>query len=148
MTEGEGFEPSRSLHPTVYSNHFSLGEMVTPTWPGCLAATKAEATTVADSGIRFLAWASLAMGYFAGRHAPSWDSEENEARRRRAVELAATLRTTPNAIALSYVLHQPDNVYAVVGTRSPDHLDEALLACDLELTASDLVVLESGISPV
>ena len=135
-------------HLTVYSNHFSLGEMVTPTWPGCLAATKAEATTVADSGIRFLAWASLAMGYFAGRDAPSWDSEENKARRRRAIELAGALRTTPNAVALSYVLHQPDNVYAVVGTRSAAHLDEAFLACDLELTASDLVVLETGISPV
>ena len=135
-------------HLTVYSNHFSLGEMVTPTWPGCLAATKAEATIVADSGIRFLAWASLAMGYFAGRDAPSWDSEENKGRRRRAIELAGALRTTPNAVALSYVLHQPDNVYAVVGTRSAAHLDEAFLACDLELTASDLVVLETGISPV
>jgi len=131
-------------HLTVYSNHFSLGEMVTPTWPGCLAATKAEATTVADSGIRFLAWASLAMGYFAGRDAPNWDSEENEARRRRAIELAAALRTTPNAVALSYVLHQPDNVYAVIGTRSAAHLDEALLACDLDLAAGDLAVLESG----
>jgi len=131
-------------HLTVYSNHFSLGEMVTPTWPGCLAATKAEATTVADSGIRFLAWASLAMGYFAGRDAPNWHSEENEARRRRAIELAGALRTTPNAVALSYVLHQPDNVYAVVGTRSAAHLDEALLACDLDLAAGDLALLESG----
>jgi aryl-alcohol dehydrogenase-like predicted oxidoreductase len=131
-------------HLTVYSNHFSLGEMVTPTWPGCLAATKTEVAAVAGSDIRFLAWASLAMGYFAGRDAPSWDSEENKARRRRAIELAVTLRTTPNAIALSYVLHQPDNVYAVVGTRSAAHLEEALSACDLDLTASDLFDLEGG----
>ena len=128
----------------AYSNHFSLGEMVTPTWPGCLAATKTEAAAVAGSGVRFLAWASLAMGYFAGREAPSWESVENDARRRRAVDLAGALRTTPNAIALSYVLHQPDNVYAVIGTRSAVHLGEALLACDLDLTSSDLVVLESG----
>ena len=128
----------------AYSNHFSLGEMVTPTWPGCLGATKTEVATVVGSGIRFLAWASLAMGYFAGREAASWQSAGNEARRRRAIELAGVLRTTPNAIALSYVLHQPDNVYAVVGTRSAAHLEEALSACDLDLTTGDLVALESG----
>jgi aryl-alcohol dehydrogenase-like predicted oxidoreductase len=131
-------------HLAAYSNHFSLGEMVTPTWPGCLGATKAEAVSIAGSGVRFLAWASLAMGYFAWREAPSWESAENEARRRRAVELAGALRTTPNAIALSYVLHQPDHVYAVVGTRSSAHLAEALSACDLDLTTGDLVALESG----
>jgi aryl-alcohol dehydrogenase-like predicted oxidoreductase len=26
----------------AFSNHFSLREMVTPTWPGCLAVTKDE----------------------------------------------------------------------------------------------------------
>ena len=57
----------------AFSNHFSLGEMVTPTWPGCLAMTKADMSELAEGGIQALAWASLASGYFAGRAAPSWD---------------------------------------------------------------------------
>jgi aryl-alcohol dehydrogenase-like predicted oxidoreductase len=131
-------------HLTAFSNHFSLGEMVRPTWPGCLAMTKEELRTLADTGIRVLAWASLAMGYFARRESPSWDSAENQARRRRANKLAEQLGTTPNAVALSYALHQPGPVLAVIGTRSEAHLAEALAACELELSREQLAWLETG----
>ena len=128
----------------AFSNHFSLGEMVTPTWPGCLAVTREELRSLTDEGFEILAWASLAMGYFAGREAPNWDCAENEARRRRASELAEHLGTTANAVALSYVLHQPGRVRAVFGTRSEAHLDEALSAPELELTLEQLAWLEAG----
>jgi hypothetical protein len=45
--------------------------MVTPTWPGCLAMTKADMSGLAEGGIQALAWASLATSYFAGWEAPS-----------------------------------------------------------------------------
>jgi aryl-alcohol dehydrogenase-like predicted oxidoreductase len=128
----------------AFSNHFSLAEMVTPTWPGCLAVTKGDLAEVARAGVQMLAWASLAMGYFAGRDPQSWASPENEARRRRAAQLAAELATTPNAVALAYVLSQPPNVLAVVGTRSEEHLAEALEACELELTPEQTAWLEAG----
>ncbi len=91
--------------PLAFSNHFSLGKMVSPTWPGCLSITRTELQSLAGAGHTVLAWASLAMGYFAGRDAPNWDCPENEARRGRARDLAERLGTTPNAVALSYVLH-------------------------------------------
>jgi len=75
----------------AFSNHFSLGEMVTPTWPGCLAMTKEDLDELAGAGVEALAWASLASGYFAGREVPSWDSPANDARRGRARELAEEL---------------------------------------------------------
>jgi aryl-alcohol dehydrogenase-like predicted oxidoreductase len=128
----------------AFSNHFSLAEMVTPTWPGCLAVTKGDLAELARAGVQMLAWASLAMGYFAGRDPQSWASPENEARRRRAAQLAAELGTTPNAVALAYVLSQPPNVHAVVGTRSEEHLAEALEACELELTPEQTAWLEAG----
>ena len=128
----------------AFSNHFSLGEMVTPTWPGCLAMTKADMSELAEGGIQALAWASLASGYFAGRAAPSWDSPANEARRLRARELAEELGTSPAAVALSYVLNQPPHVLALVGTRSQAHLEEALSACRLRLTPDQLSWLEDG----
>jgi aryl-alcohol dehydrogenase-like predicted oxidoreductase len=131
-------------HLIAFSNHFSLGDMVTPTFPGCLAMTKDELNDLAQEGVQVLAWASLAAGYFAGRHVPSWDSPENDARRERAIELAERLGTTPATVALSYVLHQQRHVLALVGTRSEAHLAEALAASETDLTSSDLRWLESG----
>jgi aryl-alcohol dehydrogenase-like predicted oxidoreductase len=128
----------------VFSNHFSLGEMVTPTWPGCLGLTKAELERVLETGVEVLAWASLAMGYFAGRHAPSWHSPGNEARRDRASTLASKLGSTANAVALAYVLHEPERVRPVIGTRSEEHLAEALSAGGITLTAEHIAWLETG----
>ena len=54
----------------AFSNHFSLGEMVTPTWPGCLAMTRHDLDELAGYGVQALAWAGLAAGYFAGREVP------------------------------------------------------------------------------
>jgi aryl-alcohol dehydrogenase-like predicted oxidoreductase len=127
----------------AFSNHFSLGEMVTPTWPGCLAMTKADMSELAE-GVQALAWASLASGYFAGREAPSWHSPANDARRLRAGELAEALGASPAAVALSYVLHQPPHVVALVGTRSQVHLEEALSARAIRLTPDQLSWLEDG----
>jgi aryl-alcohol dehydrogenase-like predicted oxidoreductase len=128
----------------AFSNHFSLAQMVTAPWPGCLAVTREELRELAELGLRVLAWSSLATGYFAGRNVPSWSSPENEARRARAVELANQLGTSASAVALAYVLHQPEHVLPVVGTRSLEHLDEALGAADIELTGQELDWLETG----
>jgi aryl-alcohol dehydrogenase-like predicted oxidoreductase len=126
---------------TVFSNHFSLATMVTPTWPGCLAMGRAEIDALAGTGTTVLAWASLAAGYFAGRHAPSWDSAENSARREAAEEVAAEKGTTATGIAVAYVLRQPGYVRPVIGTRSEAHLDELLRAADIDLTGSDVLRL-------
>jgi aryl-alcohol dehydrogenase-like predicted oxidoreductase len=64
----------------VFSNHFSLGEMVTPTWPGTLGMSLHDIAAVDALGVVPIAWASLAAGYFARRDSPSWDSGENERR--------------------------------------------------------------------
>ena len=131
----------------AFSNHFSLGEMVTPTWPGCLAMTKDDLAELSELGIAALAWASLAAGYFAGRDVASWDSSANAARRERAGRLAKELGTEPAAVALAYVLNQPPHVRALVGTRSSAHLDEALSARELRLSDEQLRWLEDGVSP-
>jgi aryl-alcohol dehydrogenase-like predicted oxidoreductase len=129
---------------TVFSNHFSLATMVTPTWPGCLAMARTEIDALAGTGTTVLAWASLAAGYFAGRDAPSWDSGENAARRERAEELAADKGTTATGIALAYVLQQPEFVRPVIGTRSEAHLGELLRAADIDLTESELARTVAG----
>ncbi len=128
----------------AFSNHFSLAEMVEPPWPGCLATTKDEVRALADSGVRVLAWSSLAGGYFAGGDPPSWRSEENGRRRDRVTELARELGATPTAVALAYVLHQPASLLPVVGTRSEAHLVDLLAAAEIDLSREQLGRLESG----
>ena len=127
---------------TAFSNQFSLAEMVTPTWPGCLSMTAHEIVSLGGSDVIALAWASLAEGYFAGRDRPSWAGERNQERRARARELAQERGTTPTAVALAYVLHQPSHLLALVGTRSPAHLDELITATTLQLTPAELAWLE------
>ena len=128
----------------VFSNHFSLGEMVTPTWPGTLGMSLDDVAAVDALGVVPIAWASLAAGYFARRESPSWNSEDNERRRARAEELAAERGVTATTVALAYVLDQPVRVLAAVGTRSEQHLDELLAAATLELMPSELEWLQSG----
>jgi aryl-alcohol dehydrogenase-like predicted oxidoreductase len=131
----------------AFSNHFSLAEMVAAPWPGCLALDRNEVLALADADVRILAWSSLATGFFAGRDPASWDSPGNRARRERATELAEELGTSTAAVALAYVFRQPEYVLPVVGTTSEDHLDEALAASELELSAAQLEWLETGARP-
>jgi aryl-alcohol dehydrogenase-like predicted oxidoreductase len=70
--------------------------------------------------------------------------DANRDRRDRAADLAERLGTSPQAIALAYVMHQPAHVRPVVGTRSEAHLDEALAAAEIRLDADELAWLESG----
>ena len=128
----------------AFSNHFSLADMVSAPWPGCLALSKEDLAAVGELDVTVLAWSSLATGFFAGRDTPHWDSPANRARRDRAAELGERLGTSASAIALAYVMQQPRHVRPVVGTRSEAHLDEALAASAIRLDAAELAWLESG----
>jgi aryl-alcohol dehydrogenase-like predicted oxidoreductase len=125
-------------HLIAFSNHFSLGEMVSPPWPGCLAVTREEIDELGELGVKMLAWSSLATGFFAGRETPHWDSPANRARRERAAELGERHGSSATAVALAYVLHQPDHVLPVVRAGSEAHLDEMLAAAELRLADDEL----------
>jgi aryl-alcohol dehydrogenase-like predicted oxidoreductase len=135
-------ELAEHVDVAVFSNHFSLADLVEAPWPGCLANTRDELSEL--DGTMFLAWSSLAAGYFAGLEAPSWDSPANRGRRDRATELGRELGTSPTAVALAYVLHQGEHVRPVVGTRSTARLDELLAAESIRLSPEQLAWLESG----
>jgi aryl-alcohol dehydrogenase-like predicted oxidoreductase len=131
-------------HLRAFSDHFSLAEMVSPPWEGCLALSKDDLRALGDLDVEVLAWSSLATGFFAGRDTPHWDTPSNRTRRDRAAQLAERSGTTTPAIALAYVMHQPDYVLPVVGTTSEAHLEEALAAGTIRLDQAELAWLESG----
>jgi aryl-alcohol dehydrogenase-like predicted oxidoreductase len=135
---------SDGRHVSALSNHFSLAEMVTPTWPGCIAMDRDDLAALKALDVTAIAWASLAGGYFARRDSPSWTSKGNEQRRKRAELLAKERATTATAVALAYVIQQPVPVLAAVGTRSEAHLRELLGAARLDLSASELEWLEAA----
>jgi aryl-alcohol dehydrogenase-like predicted oxidoreductase len=137
-------DQSDAPHLMAFSNHFSLAEMVSAPWPGCLAVSREELDELATLGVKMLAWSSLATGFFAGRETPHWDSPANQARRERAADLAKRRGSSPAAVALAYVLNQPDHVLPVVRTGSEPHLDEMLAAAELRLSDDELEWLESG----
>jgi aryl-alcohol dehydrogenase-like predicted oxidoreductase len=141
---GEYLDRIGAGHLIAFSNHFSLAEMVSAPWAGCLAVSKQELDELGGLGLKMLAWSSLATGFFAGRETPHWDSPVNRQRRDRAAELGGRLGTSPAAVALAYVLHQPEHVLPVVRTGSEEHLDEMLAAADLQLADDELEWLETG----
>lgn len=128
----------------VFSNHFSLADMIEPTWPGCLAMTGEDIEYVHSAGSTVLAWASLAGGYFAGRDLPSWTGEENGERRARAQELATRLGVSTPSIALAYVLNRHRAVLPVIGTRSLTHLVELLQVASFSISPEDVHWLATG----
>jgi aryl-alcohol dehydrogenase-like predicted oxidoreductase len=131
-------------HLLAFSNHFSLAEMVSAPWEGCLAVSREELAELADLGVKVLAWSSLATGFFGGRDTPHWDSAANRARRERAAELGERLGSSPAAVALAYVLNQSSHVLPVVRTGSEAHLDEMLAATELRFDDEELRWLETG----
>ena len=100
------------------------------------------------------AWSSQARGFFtdlAGRDRPGtpeiarvWYSEENFARRDRAVELAHDRGVGPLHVALAYVLAQPFQVVPLIGPRRLVELDDSLRALELELTPAEVHWLATG----
>ena len=148
-------EANGRRRPGALSNNFALAEMLDPIWAGCVSASGAEwRAWLAERQIPNFAWSSQARGFFtdrAGRDKRDdaelvrvWYSEENFARRDRAVELAGKRGRSPIHIALAHVLAQPFPVVPLIGPRTLGELADSLSALDIALTPSEVAWLEGG----
>ncbi len=117
-----------------------------------------------DEGLGLLPWSPLARGFLAGNRKTKGEGETSRAKTDdfahklyyqesdfavvdRVTEVAAR-RGVPNAqVALAWVLAQPGVTAPIVGASKPHHLDDALAAADLSLTASELKALEEPYRP-
>ncbi|MBK8856158.1 MAG: aldo/keto reductase [Opitutaceae bacterium] len=136
----------------VVSNNFSLAHMVNPVWPGCVAASDAESRRwLKRQQLPLFAWSSQARGFFtdrAGRDKTGdwhlthcWYSDDNFARRERAIELARRKGVSPIAIAAAYVLHQPFPTFALIGPRFISETVSSLECLGVTLSARELAWL-------
>lgn len=143
------------------SPQFSLAEQMEVPWPGTLSITgpKGEAARewYAQTQMPVFAWSSLAGGFFSERFTrDNLDSfedyfdklcvqcyccEENFARLDRVRTLAEEKGLTVAQVALSYVLSQPMNVFAVMGCRTPGEFESNLKALEVKLTPEEITWL-------
>ena len=139
--------------PSAMSNNFSLAEMISPVWDGCVAASDDDwKTWLKSHAVTNFAWSSQGRGFFtehAGRDkldneelVRCWYSDRNFARRERAIELAGKLGRKPIHVALAYVLAQPFPVLPLIGPRNVAELEDSLSALDIRLTPEQVAWLE------
>ena len=150
LAEANKYAAKKGKTPfAVLSNNFSLARMVNPVWDGCIAASDPESRKwLTKAQVTVLAWSSQARGFFTDRSAPDktsdrelvepWYSDDNFARKARAVELAKQFGVEPVSIAAAYVLHQPFPTFAVIGPRFLSETASSLAALDIELTGDQV----------
>ena len=148
----ETIRRAHATHPiTALQTEYSLFERE-PETNGVLE-------TVRELGIGFVAYSPLGRGLLSGgiksvddfaaddsrRHLPRF-GPENIGKNLELVEkvrgLADAKGVTPSQLALAWVFAQ--DVVAIPGTKRRTYLEENVAAADIELTADDLVALDSA----
>ena len=117
-----------------------------------------------DQGIAVIPWSPLARGYLAGSgvgetattvrgrsdaytRALGLGSRQDEAIRRRVIEVAEKYGVKPAVVALAWVLSKPYVTAPIIGASKPHHLDDAVAALSLKLDARSLARLEEPYHP-
>ncbi|MGB7339626.1 MAG: aldo/keto reductase, partial [Phototrophicaceae bacterium] len=141
---------------TVSSPQFSLAEMIKPTWDGCISiGHNADAQAwYRNNKMPLLTWSSLAGGFMTGRftrdnltsfedyfakvNIEAYAYDENFQRLERAQHLASQKDVSLPQLALAYVLNQPLNIFAIIGSMSEDEFVENAVALTLDLSQQEL----------
>ena len=117
--------------------------------------------TVRELGIGFLAYSPIGRGFLSGRIKSVDDLEPNDYRRqnprfkgenfqrnldlvKRIEELAREKRVTPAQLAIAWVMAQGEDIVPIPGSRRIPHLEENAAAADIELTPSDLAMINDA----
>lgn len=159
IAEANAYAEKHGLRPfTVSSPNLALAVPNEPMWLGCVSiAGDPEAQAwYRQTRMPVFAWSSQARGFFSGRYSPdltegatqdarnvirTYYSDANWERYRRADELAEEKGCTLRQVALAWVLHQPLEVYALIGPATVSELDDCLGALDVELTPDEVAWL-------
>jgi aryl-alcohol dehydrogenase-like predicted oxidoreductase len=149
IAEANAYAERQNLHGFVVSQ--VQGSLAEPTWqpaadPTMRFVTQEEIAWNAVSGVPLVAYSATAGGYFAGRGHDTglYATDANQARCRRAVELAARRGCTPTQIALAYLMCREPIVIPLFSTTNPAHLQEALGAAAVPLDPQEVRWLRDG----
>ena len=109
--------------------------------------TEEDAAWHAGSKLAVMAYSPTACGYFAtgGESAKqSFDNPTSRLRLERARHLAGEMGRTANQVALAYLTCQDFPAIPILGTRNPEHLNDALGAADVCLSPDQVRRLRQG----
>lgn len=144
------------------SPQFSLVAQVEPPWPGCVSIGGPEGASARDwyaaHQMPVFGWSSLGRSFLSGQLTRSeiealpheeeetwlrtFRSAANLDRLDRAAELAARKGATVPQIALAYLLHQPLNLYPLIGCHSGDEFRVNSAALDISLAPEEVQWLD------
>ncbi|MEI9888925.1 MAG: aldo/keto reductase [Rhizomicrobium sp.] len=115
-----------------------------------------------DAGIGVIPWSPLARGFLAGNRARDGEAQTTRAKsdatiispsaflesdyviRDRVNDLAKEKGVSAAQIALAWLLHQPVVSAPIVGASKMKHLDDAIAAVSVKLTADEVKALAQG----
>jgi aryl-alcohol dehydrogenase-like predicted oxidoreductase len=117
--------------------------------------------TVRELGIGFVPYSPLGRGFLAGRWSSPEEIPEGDFRRgnprfqgenfernmaivTRVRELADAKGATPAQLALAWVMARGEDVVPIPGTKRLAYLEENVTACEISLTADDLLQLDDA----
>jgi len=164
IAEANEYAYKHDLTPFVASSpNYSLAEQVDSPWgPDCVTISGPTNSEVrrwySENGIAVFAWSSLARGFLSGRlRRDNFDqvrdqfeehtircyvTDNNWERLDRAAALGADRGLSVAQIALAFVLHQPMNIYALIGSYSSEEANANLAALQADLSPEEIEWLD------
>jgi len=158
------YAQTNGLEPFVASSpQYSLAEWLNVPWPLCLSISGSAGSDsqawYAQTQMPVLAWSPMAGGFFSGRYRRdnlktfgegemdrvcirTYASEANFQRLDRAGILGAEKGLTATQVALAYVLNQPMNIFAAVGSSSIEKFKANIEAGEIRLTPQEMSWLD------
>jgi len=117
-----------------------------------------------EEGIGLIPWSPLARGFLAGNRKGKAEGDTPRARTDsfahnlyyapedytvadRVAEVAAEAGTAPMKVALAWMLQKPHITAPIIGASKMSHLDDAVAALDVQLSAEQITRLEEPYVP-
>ncbi|MFO7537800.1 MAG: aldo/keto reductase [Chloroflexota bacterium] len=117
-----------------------------------------------DQGVGVIPWSPLARGFLAGNRQTKGEGPTKRAKSdqfahemyyeesdfailERVVELAEARDVSPAQIALAWLLHKPGITAPIIGASKLSHLEQAVAATEISLSAEEIDRLEEAYRP-
>jgi aryl-alcohol dehydrogenase (NADP+) len=116
-----------------------------------------------DQGVGIIPWSPLARGFLTGNRPRGSTGETLRGRTdtialsyyndgdytivERVTEVARQRGVNNAQVALAWLLHKPGVTAPIVGASKVQHLDDAVTALDLQLSAEEIALLEEPYTP-
>lgn len=117
-----------------------------------------------DQGVGLIPWSPMARGFFAGDRKRSGGGETIRAKNDpfadqlyfreedftvadRVAEVAHGRGVTGSQVALAWMLNKPHVAAPIIGATKMDHLEQAIAALDIKLSAEEVMRLEEPYKP-